>query len=352
MVESKKKSITGILVIILILAGFFSILYYKYTQTALEVPTKTVLKPNWYKQIQEGQWSKEIESAKMLSKENKPAEAIKILESVKSRITDPGEKSIVDLTIASNIFTGIDIQQGAERYAQIANTAEYPAISRAFAMMVIADRFNALQDKKLLKPFFDDQEFASKDKSALVSLLFQRTYTTHPFGLVAARLAIEHINKVRKNNTISDSDYMPVGKYTADIEKNLSELETTDAFKTYIPVTLLNKAKLFMLIESLGRPIAQPIPDIYLLAIARARIQRTVLTEQGSILFYADYLAQKKEKDQVIKLLSDSLSSSTLDKALKNLLQSKDWTQTNIPNLYKLQQNDSDVRTVYKRITS
>ncbi len=345
MSELRKKIIAGIIIVLLLVTFFY--VFYQNRKTV----TQPAVKSNWYKQVQDGQWSKEIKAAIVLSKENKPNEAIKILEGVKSQMTDSGEKSIVDLTIASSILTGIDIQQGAQQYARIANTAEYPAISRAFAMIVVADRFNGLQDKNLLKPFFDEQEFTSKDSSVLISLLFQRIYDTHRFGLAAAKLAIGYINKVRQGDTISDSNYAMVTTYVTDIDKNLLELETTDAFKSYIPVTLLNKAKLFRLIESVHRPIAQSVTDIYIQAIARARIQRTIATEQFSILLYTDYLASKKERDQVIQILS-ILSSSTLDKMVKHFLQSPDWIKNQIPSLYKLQQDDPDFQVLYKQLIS
>lgn len=353
MIESKTKLIIGIFVVILLFAGFFSIFYYyQRTKTVVEMGTKKILKPNWYQQAQKGQWSKEIQAADALFKENKSAEAIKILEGVKSQMTDSGEKSIVDLTIAYGIFFAIDRQQGAQRYATIAKTVEYPAVSRAYGMLLVADNFDGSQDKNLLKSFFDEQEFISTDKSVLIAVLYERIYDTYPFGLAAAKVASKYLRKVSQNNAISDTDYAVVIKYVADINKNLIELETTEPFKNFIPVTLLIKANLFKLIESVGRPTSEPAADVYLLAIARARILRISSTEQFSVLFYADYLAKKKEKDQVIRLLSESLSSSSLDKIVRGFLQSKELMQNRFPNLYQLQQDDHDVQAVYKGLIS
>lgn len=356
MIESKTKLIIGIFVAILLLAGSFTVFYYyQRVNTTLKTGAQKIIesKPNWYKQVQEGKWSKEVEAADALSRDNKYGEAVKILESVKSQMTDPGERSIVDLKIAYNTFFGIDTQQGAQRYATIAKIDEYPVISRAYAMLLVADQFSGIQDKNLLKPFFDEKEFASKDKSELIAALYQRVYDTHRFGLAAGVLAVPYLRNASHNGVISDADYAVVNQYVIDIDRNLIELETTDAFKRFIPVTLLVKARLFALIEDVGRPVSQPAEEVYLLAIARARTLQILSTEQFSILFYADYLAKKGQKDKVIELLSKSLSNSALDKRMvRGFLQSKDSVKIRLPNLYKLQQDDPKVNAVYKQMTS
>ena len=351
MIEPRTKlGIVFFVVIIALISLIFGFFYYQNKTKTIQPIGQKVFQPNWYKQVTEGQWSQDLKKADDLSREHKPSDAIQIRENVKSQLSDNGQRSIVDLAIASDTFFGIDHQKGAEQYAAIAKTAQYPAISRAYAMLVIADQFSGLHDKNLLKPFFDDQEFASKDGSALVIVLFQRLYDMHRFGLAADKLAVAYIAKIRNNNTISDSDYAVVAGYIADIDKSLAELETTDAFKRFIPVTLLNKAKLFRMIEDMGRPINQPVEDIYLLTIARARLLHISPTEQFGVLAYADYFAQKNEKDKVVKLLSESLLSSTLDKMVKGFLSSKDITQSAFPYLYKLQQEDPDVHAAYERI--
>ena len=352
MIEPRIKIAIGFLVVILVVISLiFCFSYYQNKMNTAQQSVQNIpSKPNWYKDVAQGQWSQDIKKASALAGENKNAEAIQILQNVKSQLSDSGQKSIVDLSIASNTFFGIDHQKGAEQFAAIAKTVEYPPISRAYAMLVIADQFSGLHDKNLLKPFFNDQEFASKDGYGLLVVLFQRIYDTHPFGLAAERLAIAYIAKVRNNNSISDKDYAVIAKYIADIDTNLIELETTDAFKRFIPVTLLNKATLLRIIEDLGRPINQPVEDIYLLAIARARLLRISSTEQFTVLAYADYFAKKNEKDNVLKLLSESLSSSTLDKMVKGFLSSKDITQSAFPYLYKLQQEGPDVHAAYERI--
>jgi len=344
--ESRSRLVLRIFIVILILVGSFSVFYYQYMKNAVKPQS------NWYQQTREGQWGQDIKKAEELDKESNPFEAIKILENVKSQMTDPGERSVVDLTIASMTFFSIDMQKGAELYATIAKTVQYPNMSRAYAMLAVADQFSGLQDKNLLKPFFDKQEFMSKDQSTLILALYQQIYDMHRFGLVAGKLGISYLLKVRKDSGISDNDYAVAMQYVDDIDRNLPELETSDAFKRFVPVTLLNKAKLLRLIEDLNRPInQQDIGSIYLMAITRARILRISSTEQFSILYYADYLAKKKEKDQVIKLLSESLSSPTLHQMVKIFLSSEDRIKSSLPNLYKLKQEDVDVRAAYSRLT-
>lgn len=356
MPESTQPRVAKAIVIIVLVAAVLSALYYFKYVGDIE-PNEGILKPNWYAEVHNGQWSTDIEKADQLAKDGQPAEALQILETVLPQITEQGQKSVVDLTIASITFFSIDKIKGVERYATIAATTQYPAISRAYAMLVVADHFDAVRDKNLLQPFFSDQEFADKDQSVLILALYQRIYDMHPFGLAAAKLAGAHIRKTRTGDTISDGDYAVVLRYIGDIDKNLPELETSPAFKRFIPVTLLIKAALFRIMEDVGRQVDQPIEnrysveEIYLLAITRARILNIAPVEQFSVLYYADYMAKKGNKTKVMALLSESLSSVTLDKAVKGFLQSESSVQNSLPYLHTLQQKDADVRAAYTKLT-
>lgn len=322
--------------------GFY---YYQYGKIKSQSSTR-----NWYSEVRNGKWGKDIESAVTLAPDN-PAQAIEILERVKSDVTDPGQKSIVDLTIASVDFFNIDKLNGAESYAAVAANNDYPSISRAYAMMAVADQFDGLQDKNLLEPFFTEQEFASKSASVLIADLYQRIYDTHPFGLAAGKLGSWYVVRVRKNNAISDQEYAKALEYATAIEKSIPELESTAPLQRFIPVTLLVRAHLFRLLAEVNRLTADAVSNAYLFAIARSRTLNIPSTEQFSVLLYADFLAKEKEnKGEVIRLLSKSLPSSGLHPMVKNVLVSAERLESWFPNLYTLVQEDSQVKAAFLKL--
>jgi len=261
------------------------------------------------------------------------------------------QRSVVDLIFASLLFKDKETKlAGAKRYAAIAGTESYPRTSRAYAMLVVADNFDGTRNKLVLEPFFSQSEYTKKNGTELVLELYGRLYDTYPFGLAAGRLALAHIARVRDKNTISDNDYVTVTRYLDDINGGSPFLEMTEPFRGYIPVTLLAKARLLRVLENVGRPTTESIDDIYRAVVARARLEGVPATEQFGILLYADYLAEKQQKEEVIRLLTESeLSSSILEGTVANLL-ATNWPLNVLPHLYALQKNDQEVRVLYEKL--
>lgn len=304
---------------------------------------------NWYEDVQKSRWGEDIQRAKDLVRDGNVTEAVDLLQKVKTKITDPGQMSVVDLDIASITLYRVDAESGAELFASIAGNPAYPLESRGYAMLVIADRFDAVREKKLLKPFFSESDFESKEGTVLIQDFYKQVYETYPFGLAAGKLALWHIIKNQKNGAISDSDYAVVSRYVDDIDTNLTLLKSSKAFQRYIPVTLLIKAALFRSLENIGRPELEPTDSVYLAAIASARAQGVFLTEQFGILLYADYLAEKGEERRVVVLL-ESLVGSTLDPVIQELLSSEEKALKSFPNLFEFQTQNLAVREVYESL--
>ena len=348
--EAGNFSKKWIAIICIAIAGVGFVFYYQYYRMLQPSQRKG---RNWYSEVREGRWARDVESAISQAPEN-PTGAVTMLNNVLAQVTDPGQKSVVDLTRANVTFLYIDKLRGAESYAAVAVNKDYPPISRAYAMMVIVDQYNALQDVNLLKPFFSEQDFSSEDSDTLLFQFYQKIYDTHPFGLAAGQLGIRYIRSVRTHNTITDQEYGEVVKYITAIDKSLVELESADPMKTYIPVTLLTRARFFELLAEVNRLTPDSVSSSYLLAIARSRTLSILSTEQFSILFYANFLAKKKENSgEVLRLLTVTAESpSSTHPTVKGFLNSTERVKSFFPNLHTLIQEDSQVRTAFQKLAT
>ena len=317
----------------LVLAALFG--YFWYAQQKFATEQKRTPARDFYVEVTSGQYAQDLADAQVDFKNGKIQEGIALLNKVKAQLSDPGQRSIIDLSLADAYLKSIDKYQGSEKYAEIAHNDSYPKISRAYAELVVVDQFTGYQDKELLKPFFSAADFSSLTGNQLASRLRKEIYGLYPFGYAAGNIAFEYLLNIMGPNygSITDDQFTTVMQYMQALDKDLANLDSFQGMKTYIPVTLQTKAKVYRLLEHAGRPLPSTVESVYQTAIARSRTLGMPSTEQFSMLGLADYYAQKNtNKPEVVTILSE-LSVKKLDAMVIARLSSKIQFKNSFPFL-------------------
>ena len=297
-----------------------------------------------YRELTEGDSKNVLAEAKTLESNKDPGKAVLILDELKNRTEDMLQKSIIDLEIANTKIRSIDLEEGVEALAKIVNNENYPRVSRAYAMILIADRFQADLDKKLLKPFFSEQELALGREDTLITESFKKSYDIYPLGYSAGKLGTDYLlKKINISRYISDEDYVVALGYFKEIDLSMVQLENSEGMRHLIPSTLLMRAHMLRLLSFAGRPQGEDISKAYQKVLEMARAMGAKRTEQFAVLFYADYLARLPENiTSVTKVLEENFEKATLDNMVIRYVNNLSLLRRNFPNIYKYTSNDKN----------
>jgi predicted negative regulator of RcsB-dependent stress response len=347
------KGVLGIIagIAFIIAAGFLYIWYVQRGVNQHPINQKVPVR-DFYTETAQGTFSADLTAAKNLILAGNVDEGIAKLQQIKTNITDPGQKSVVDLSVADATYHQKNKYQGAQLYAAVKNNETYPNVSRAYAELYIVDQYSASGDKELFKSFFSADEYSASTGHELLEKAHKAVYDLYPFGYAASGLASDYLSRIvtGSRTSISDQDFVLVSQYIDATDRDLANLDNFQGMKVFIPATLQTEAKVFRILEKVGRPIPRPVETVYTEAIARSRTLNNQSAEEFSMFGLADYLAEKTGNEEKIISILNELAATKLVALVKERLGSVDQVKQRTPSLYALVNKDSKVKAAYTAV--
>lgn len=282
-------------------------------------------------------------AGKQLIQEGSVAEGIELLKKSKEETQNLGTKAVIDITIAQATID-LSRKEAATNYIGVYRNEEYPPISRAYALLMIAQYSQGFSDSSLLKEYFSQNPEAQNwNTKRLLYELHKDIFELYPYGISASYI-LRH--DLEGRDSVTEQELERINDYIKIIDTNIQFLKASTGMKSIVPNTMLSKALLFQELEDKKIQIPSSIQSVYEEAITYTSVEKQSVSQEFMIVNYSNYLLHNGNREQALSLLKE-LFSKPVSKMLEENLSNEVFSQNNFPELYRFTQSDSEFAELF-----
>jgi hypothetical protein len=321
----------------------FFVLFYKKNMIEKSNEVSNVVPPRDY--VLESQNTPKVIEGKLALVKKDFEGAYSSFKEAANNTTDVNVKSAIEVSAAGSLMN-VDTGKGAEYYMEIVNNQSYPAVSRGFALLQIAQFYRGNRDASILKPYLKDK--VDLEKSTIEDIeyrLYTDIYNIYPYGIAAARKGIYELKQSPSTSTAQTV----LEKYSSSIDSNIESMKPFVGMKTLVPNTYMAKNSMYRELYKYGVVTSGQIIDLYEKADAEAKAQGNKITEQFNLLSYANYLASLGQTEKT-KIILGSIKTSGVE-AMINRNLSKESSKLDYPALVALSKKDTLVKEFFSQFS-
>ncbi len=253
-------------------------------------------------------------------------------------------KSVIDVALAG-LTVKTDTIGGVKEYKNIYNNILYPSSTRAYSLLRVTQFYNGERNVKILENFYNSpEEYITKSSEDILFDMHTKIYKMQPFALSTIYLATYELSKSDKSTTSAKAIN---DKYFYLIDGNIEEIGKFSGTRHLQPNSFLSKANYMNLFKDYINFKNEDIEKAYEQAISSSVIEKSTITEEFSMLAYANFLSSHN-KDKSIEILT-LLFSKPLSKMIQtNLSGDVEKAKLRYSGVYKLSTENPAVKNMFE----